>query len=372
MEQDGGVPAGPSSGWHVADDGARLPRGDPQVSRRPHARNNDDLERDTHAMTDPLHFNAAQLAEHLTDRAALSAVRHALLGSVDPAATLPAARTRVDHGTVLFSPAAGDGFVAARVTGEADDADRATGIVLLLDAQTLAPAATIDGAALAFIRDAAVSATAVDALSGRAASRLVVFGSGPQAKAHIRAIKQVRPIEHVVIAAANGYKAEGLAAWAVEQGLQARISQALPIGSAIPEADIVVVTDDDPLEQVPVFRGSLLRDGALVVTVGDRAERLDGELFERAQVVHEAPIAALGAGGDVAAAVDAGRLQRERLVSLREVVRGEVRPQTAAPRLFASLGLPWADLAIAASLLAAAPQRRLVSYGGIGRSSRRR
>src|SRR3712207_8341851 len=61
------------------------------------------------------------------------------------------------------------------------------------------PISMLDGIALTSLRTAAISALAVDALSAPDASRLVVFGTGPQARSHIAAIRAIRPVREVTV-----------------------------------------------------------------------------------------------------------------------------------------------------------------------------
>src|SRR5204863_2856301 len=73
---------------------------------------------------------------------------------------------------------------------------RIKGVFVLFDGETLAPVALIDGIALTNVRTSAVSALAVRHLAPDA-RRLVVFGTGPQARAHVEALRAVVPVEHV-------------------------------------------------------------------------------------------------------------------------------------------------------------------------------
>ena len=68
---------------------------------------------------------------------------------------------------------------------------------MLFDAETLAPAALLDGIALTDLRTSAVSALAVRHLAAPEPRRLVVFGTGPQARAHVRRCARCAPLEHV-------------------------------------------------------------------------------------------------------------------------------------------------------------------------------
>lgn len=70
------------------------------------------------------------------------------------------------------------------------------GAYVLFSRETLEPVAIVDGTALTALRTAAVSALATRRLARPDASRLVVFGAGVQATAHVEAMMVVRDIDH--------------------------------------------------------------------------------------------------------------------------------------------------------------------------------
>lgn len=328
-------------------------------------------------MTTLPYITSEQIFRAITPAIAVEAIQRALRDGLDPAGDAPRGVVPVEHGHLLIMPSEGLGFVGTKIASVAPNnptrsLPRIQASYLLMDAATLAPVALLDGSALTTRRTAAVSGAAVDALAPRHAARLLVFGSGPQAKAHIETIRALRPIEHVVVAARDPYKSEGLAAWVVEQGMQARISQAMAIGSALPEADIVVTATS---ADEPLFDGSLVRPGALVLAIGSHepdVRELDGTLLGRSTVIVEEREAALREAGDVVQAVAEGSLDPDALIGLRELVRGEVTPAADRPIVFKSVGMAWEDLVIAVEAFQRPGDRaRVASTGGIGRSGRR-
>ena len=75
------------------------------------------------------------------------------------------------------------------------------GVYVLFDMRIGQPVALLDGAALTTLRTPMISALATDALARRDARSVGIIGTGPQAVAHVRAIRVVRPdIDHVVVA----------------------------------------------------------------------------------------------------------------------------------------------------------------------------
>ena len=205
---------------------------------------------------------------------------------------------------------------------------RIQGVCVVFDAATLAPVALVDGIALTNVRTPAVSALAVRALAAPDARRLLVFGRGPQAHGHVEAIRAVRPIENVDMV---GRDADG-------------------VDALVAAADVVCCATT---AREPLFDGSLVADHATVVAIGSHepdAREVDDALAARAMVVVESRTSALREAGDVIAAIGAGALAEEELVTLSDVVcgRASVPP---GPRLFKSTGMAWEDAVVASALV---------------------
>ncbi len=73
------------------------------------------------------------------------------------------------------------------------------GVVLLFDSRNGELLATVDGNAITQLRTGAVSALATDALARPDASRIAFLGAGAQARAHLAAIRLVRPLTSVSV-----------------------------------------------------------------------------------------------------------------------------------------------------------------------------
>lgn len=200
---------------------------------------------------------------------------------------------------------------------------RIQGVCVVFDPETLAPAAILDGIALTNLRTAAVSALAVRHLAAPDARRLLVFGRGPQARAHAEAMKGVRPIEHVDLVGSDHGDASDL----------------------VRSADVICCCTT---AREPLFDGALVAGHATVVAIGSHepgAREVDATLAARATVVVESRASALREAGDV---ILAG-LAAEDLTTLAEVVRGAALPE--GPRLFKSTGMAWEDAVVAAALV---------------------
>lgn len=276
---------------------------------------------------------------------AVAALRTALRDGLDPEADWARAVVPVEHGQLLLMPAEWGRYAGIKVAtvapgNPARGLPRIQGSYLLLDAETLTPLTMLDASALTTLRTAAVSALAVDALAAPDASRLVVFGTGPQARSHIAAIRAVRPVGEVLVIGRNADRTLAFASSVdAEVGSVAEVAR----------ADVVVCATT---ARTPLFDGALLRAEVTVVAVGSHeltAREVDETTVCSSTVVVEARSAALREAGDVVGPVAAGRFDPDTLVELASVVRGAVTVDPGRPRLFKSVGMAWEDLVIAAS-----------------------
>lgn len=285
------------------------------------------------------------LARLPDERTAIEATRAALRAGLDPEAGWARSVVAVEHGQMLLMPAEWGRYAGVKVATMAPDnpsvgRPRIQGLYLLLDGETLTPLAMLDGADLTTVRTAAVSALAVDLLAVEEASRLVVFGTGPQARSHIAAIRAVRPVAEVVVVGRD-------------PGVTARFASSVDgrVGTTVEvaRADVVVCATT---ARTPLFNGAMLPKHVTVVAVGSHepnAREVDDTTVRTSTVVVEARSAALREAGDIVQPLAAGVFDPDRLVCLASVVRGTAAVDMDRPRLFKSVGMAWEDLVIAAS-----------------------
>jgi ornithine cyclodeaminase/alanine dehydrogenase-like protein (mu-crystallin family) len=272
-------------------------------------------------------ISAADVERRCSVTAAADALEQALRAGLDPEADPARDAVALEHGELLVMPSAANGHPAVKIVTVGGE-PRIQGVCVVFDGATLAPAALIDGIGLTNLRTAAVSALAVRRLAVPDARRLLVLGRGPQAHAHVAAMRAIRPIEHVDMVGREG------------GALDDRVAT----------ADIICCCTT---AREPLFDGGLVADHATVVAIGSHepeARETDDALAARASVVVESRASALREAGDVIGALASGALREEALITLADLVRGDATLAPERPRLFKSTGMAWEDAVVAAAL----------------------
>jgi ornithine cyclodeaminase len=223
-------------------------------------------------------------------------------------------------------------------------------VYVLIDADTLAPQALMDGAELTRLRTAAVSAVATRALAREDASCLVVFGAGVQAEAHVVAMREVRPIAEVRVVGRSASADELVARLSGDAELKVSRASSSDVGDADVICTCTSATD-------PVFQGADLGSGVHINAVGafePGSREVDTETVTSATVFVDDRDAALAEAGDLRIPIDAGALDPDRIGGdLRALVTGGAGRRSAKEiTLFKSVGVAWEDLAVASAVWA--------------------
>ncbi|MGW0632341.1 ornithine cyclodeaminase family protein, partial [Streptomyces sp. NPDC002758] len=159
--------------------------------------------------------HSTQLTELLPWPTAIGALGRALVPAYAEDGFTHRTSVRLNNGELLLMPALGSETVGVKIVGVApcnpeQGLPRIQALYTLFDARTLAPLAVLDGTALTTIRTAAQSGFVVKKLASERVRRLVVFGAGPQAEAHIEAIRAVRAIDTVRVVGRRQERVEAL------------------------------------------------------------------------------------------------------------------------------------------------------------------
>jgi len=232
-------------------------------------------------------------------------------------------------------------------------------VIVVFDADNGSPLALMDGEAITAARTAAGSALATDLLARQDPYRLVVIGTGVQARAHLRAVSRVRRFGSICVAGRDVEKAKALAK-EFGGGNFREVGAYVDIGQAVREADVVCACTHSP---EPVVRREWLKPGVHINSVGynTAGREVDGATFRDALVVVESRSATLApppaGSNDIAMAIAEGAMTRDHVhAELGELVSG-TRPGRAHATqitLYKSVGVAVQDAAAAAMVLGAA------------------
>jgi ornithine cyclodeaminase len=306
-------------------------------------------------MHQPRWIGAAEVRQAVGPNQARRLVQRALLDGFDPAADPPRSSPTVRNGQLLVMPSQTPAAVGVKVLSvaprnPAQGRERIQALYVLMDVETLTPSILLDGTAITALRTPAVSALGMDALAPQQVSKVVIFGSGPQAVRHAEALLQLRRPDELVIVARRPDAGAAAADTIAAHGVPARTVGTDDRGAveeAVRSAQVVVTATS---AGAPVLDGDWVADGACVVAIGshepDRRE-LDGALMHRSLVVVEDTATALREAGDVIMAVAEGALGEAALGTLRDLVLGRVVRAEDRPNVFKTVGMSWEDLVIA-------------------------
>jgi ornithine cyclodeaminase/alanine dehydrogenase len=231
--------------------------------------------------------------------------------------------------------------------------------IVVLDPRTGACEAFLHGEAVTRYRTAATSAVATRYLSRAGSRTLGLIGAGAQARAHLSAIRHVRPIDRVVVWSRNPVTAQRFAEQVHQPGLHIDVVD--HPRDAVEAADILCTLT--PAGE-PIVRGAWFRAGLHVNAVGapprpDHRE-IDTDAVRRARLVVDTIHTAIHESGAIAIPLAVGELTRDDVaVELGDVITGAAPGRTDDQQitLFNSVGLPIQDFATARLVIDAARRR---------------
>ena len=291
----------------------------------------------------PLFLNEEQVRQHLQMADLIPVMEKALIDFSAGKVTQPVRSViKVDppSGFLGLMPAlTPDGLGLKAVTFYPSNANHGIpthmATIFLVDPQTGAPLAVMDGTLITEMRTAAVSAAATRLLASRDAKVLAILGSGVQARSHVKALRLVRQFKEIRVWSPTKQHAEQFAG-----EIRAR---AVSAETAVRGADVVVTATNS---KTPVLKGSWLKPGCHVNAVGacrpDWRE-LDDEAMSNVVFV-DSREGAMKESGDII--LSAAEIYAE----VGEVFTGKVPSRSSQTTIFKSLGMAVEDIA-AASLV---------------------
>lgn len=221
--------------------------------------------------------------------------------------------------------------------------------ILLLDPATGALRAVLDGRLITEMRTAAVSAAATDPLARRDARVLALLGAGVQARAHLEALREVRPPADVRVWSRTQAGAERFAS-EMRERLGVQVTVAASAERAVRGADVICTVTGST---TPVVEGDWLAPGVHLNAVGAARpdwRELATDVVRRARLFVDSRAGAVTEAGDVVGPIGEGAITERHIVAeIGEVFAGRHpgRENQDEITLFKSLGMAVEDVATA-------------------------
>lgn len=227
--------------------------------------------------------------------------------------------------------------------------DAHQGAVLLFSAETGELLALMNASAITAIRTAAVSGVATDLLAVPDASDLAIIGAGVQARTHLLAMAEVRPIKRCRVVSRNPQHARRFVDQMSER-VPFTIETVETVEKALDGADLIATVTN---AKEPVVRREWISPGTHLNVVGSStptAREVDTATIAASSLFVDRRESTLNEAGDYLFAAREGAIGPDHIrAELGEVLTGAQPGRTSREEitLFKSLGLAVEDLAAA-------------------------
>jgi len=230
--------------------------------------------------------------------------------------------------------------------------ERIQATYILFDPTTAHPKLIVPANYLTDLRTAAASALTTKFLAREDVRVLGIFGTGRQARAHLKLLPLVRQFQRVLVCGRDAGRSRAFAqAASTDTDLFIEPADAQTCAS---ESDVICTCTTSA---TPLFDGNLLRPGTHLNLVGafqPQNREVDSTAIHRACVVVDTYDGVLSEAGDLLIPLSEGRISRRHvLADLHELVAGEklVRRDAASITVFKSVGCALEDLVTAELVL---------------------
>ena len=221
--------------------------------------------------------------------------------------------------------------------------------VMLFSADTGKMIAAMDGNYITAIRTACVSAMATQALANPESRILGVLGAGVQARAHIRALTQVRQISQIKV-----YDIFEASARQLQESLRKEIGVEIDVvpsaREAVQGADLLVTVTT---AKEPIVKADWLKSGMHINAVGSHRpdlREIDGATLAASKIVVDARDAIMAECGDILLAIQEKAITADSIhAEIGEVLAGNKagRTRTDEITLYKAVGIAIQDVATA-------------------------
>ena len=293
-------------------------------------------------VNEPLFINEEQVRQHLRMADLIPAMEKALIDFsagkvIQPVRSVIKVDVAAATGFLGLMPAlTPSGLGLKAVTFYPSNTERGIpthmATIFLVDPETGAPLAIMDGRLITEMRTAAVSAAATKLLAPTEAKILAIHGSGVQAHSHAEALRLVRQFEEIRVWSPTREHAEQ---FATEIG-----AKSMPAEEAVRGADVIVTATSS---KTPVLHGSWLKSGCHVNAVGASRpdwREMDDEAMANVVFV-DSREGAMKESGDVI--LSGAKIYAE----LGEAFAGKIPSRASETTIFKSLGMAVEDIAAA-------------------------
>jgi ornithine cyclodeaminase len=242
--------------------------------------------------------------------------------------------------------------------------DAHQGAVTLFSAQTGELMAVMDASAITAIRTAAVSGVATQLLAREEAGDLAMIGSGVQARSHLAAMAEVRPIRRVRVASRTLKNAQKFAA-DMSAHYPFPIQAVESVESAVQDADLIVTATT---AAQPILQRDWISLGAHLNAVGSSiptTREIDTATMAASSLFVDRRESTLNEAGDYLFAAREGAIGPDHIkAEIGELLIGQAQGRSSADEitLFKSLGLAVEDLASAEYVYRQAKERQVGTW----------
>ena len=223
------------------------------------------------------------------------------------------------------------------------------GLMVLYDVDGLVPQAILCGATITAVRTSAVSAVATDALARSDSSVLAILGAGEQARAHARAMMNVRNFKELRVWGYDNDEARAFTkSMSENEGLDFAICES--VEKAVAGADVVCTVTSAP---EPILFGEMISPGTHINLVGSShrgAAEADSTLVRLSKVFVDYRPSTMDQAAELLAAIEEGVVTEDHILGeLGEVLDSTVPGRSAASdvTVYKSVGVATQDIVTA-------------------------
>ena len=234
-------------------------------------------------------------------------------------------------------------------------------LVVVVDPESGAPAAVMDGSYLTALRTGAASGAATDLLARKEARRAAIFGAGTQARTQLEAICQVRPIQEAWVYDPNPERMTAFVA-EMEGKLAIRIHPSENPAQAARPAEVICTATTS---STPVFHDEDIQPGTHINAVGaytPQMQEIPAETVKRSKIVIDHRASSLAEAGDLIIPLNKGLISEQDIYAeLGEIAAGAKPGRESVDEItfFKSVGVAVQDVAAANAVLQAAREMNL-------------